>query len=184
MTKLANTDNSHYSGGFTSSNVSSCGLKGGRRRKTFRKKSMKKRRNMKKTKSFRKKSMKKSIKRRRRRSRKLKGGSYTTVHDDSIKMGPKGGVGTLSQSNMNPTTDLIETNNEIVNGDLSNLHGQAGGKRRQSRKARKSRKMRGGNGPVQFGYGIDSDGLKGGLALANPAPIKSYNSCQADNYVH
>lgn len=181
MTKLANTDNSHYSGDFTSSTVSSCGLKGGRRRRTFRKKSMKKRRNMKKRKSFRKRSTKKSIKR-RRRSRKLKGGSsYTTVPDDNIKMGPTGGIGTLSPSNMNPSPYLIGASDEIVGGDLHNLHGQAGGKRRRSRK---NRKMKGGSGPVQFGYGIDSEGLKGGLALANPAPIKSYNSCQADNYVH
>lgn len=179
MTKLANTDNSQYSAHFGSSTVPSCALKGGKRRRTFRKKSMKKR-NMKKRKSMRKR---KSVKRRKRRTRRrLKGGSYTLAHDDSIKMGPKGGLGQFTKSDMNPSLGLISNPTSSEGGDLNNLHGQAGGKRRRrSRKTRKNR-MRGGTGPVAFGYGMDTE--LNSLAEANPPPIKSYNSCQKADYIH
>jgi len=178
MTKLANTDNSQYSAHFGSSTVPSCALKGGKKRRTFRKKSMKKR-NMKKRKSMRKR---KSVKRKSRRTRRrLKGGSYTLTHDDSIKMGPKGGLGQFTKSDMNPSLDLISNPTSSAGGDLNNLHGQAGGKKRRSRKSRKNR-MRGGTGPVAFGYGMDTK--LNSLAEANPPPIKSYNSCQKADYIH
>lgn len=179
MTKLANTDNSQYSAHFGSSTVPSCALKGGKKRRTFRKKSMKKR-NMKKRKSMRKR---KSVKRKSRRTRRrLKGGSYTLTHDDGIKMGPKGGLGQFTKSDMNPSLDLISNPTSFAGGDLNNLHGQAGGKRRRrSRKSRKNR-MRGGTGPVAFGYGMDTK--LNSLAEANPPPIKSYNSCQKADYIH
>jgi len=179
MTKLANTDNSQYSAHFGSSTVPSCAFKGGKKRRTFRKKSMKKR-NMKKRKSMRKR---KSVKRRKRRTRRrLKGGSYTLAHDDGIKMGPKGGLGQFTKSDMNPSLDLISNPTSSEGGDLHNLHGQAGGKRRRrSRKTRKNR-MRGGTGPVAFGYGMDTK--LNSLAEANPPPIESYNSCQKADYIH
>jgi hypothetical protein len=178
MTKLVNTDNSQYSAHFGSSTVPSCALKGGKKRRTFRKKSMKKR-NMKKRKSMRKR---KSVKRRKRRTRRrLKGGSYTLAHDDGIKMGPKGGLGQFTKSDMNPSLDLISNPTSSTGGDLNNLQGQAGGKRRRrSRKTRKNR-MRGGS-PVAFGYGMDTE--LNSLAEANPPPIKSYNSCQKADYIH
>jgi len=180
MTKLANTDNSQYSAHFGSSTVPSCAFKGGKKRRTFRKKSMKKR-NMKKRKSMRKR---KSVKRRKRRTRRrLKGGSYTLAHDDGIKMGPKGGLGQFTKSDMNPSLDLISNPTSSTGGDLNNLQGQAGGKRRRrSRKSRKNR-MRGGTGPVGFGYSTGGSELNS-LAEANPPPIKSYNSCQKADYIH
>jgi hypothetical protein len=180
MTKLANTDNSQYSAHFGSSTVPSCAFKGGKKRRTFRKKSMKKR-NMKKRKSMRKR---KSVKRRKRRTRRtLKGGSYTLAHDDGIKMGPKGGLGQFTKSDMNPSLDLISNPTSSTGGDLNNLQGQAGGKRRRrSRKSRKNR-MRGGTGPVGFGYSTGGSELNS-LAEANPPPHESYNSCQKADYIH
>lgn len=173
MTKLANTENSQYSAHFGSSNVPGCPLKGGRRKRKSSKKS--KRRTIK-------------TKRRKTLRRKLRGGSYTLAPD--IKMGP---IGHLVPSDSNPDLSLISNKGVSTGGDLKNLHGQAGGKRKRkvnktkkskkskkSRKSRRKRRMKGG-APVAFGYGI---GKFTSLAEANPPPIETYNSCQKDNYVH
>jgi len=177
MTKLANTDNSQYSAHFGSSNVPGCPLKGGRR----------KRKASKKTKRRAKKTKKRNTLRRKLR-RKLRGGSYTLAPD--IKMGP---IGHLVPSDSNPDLSLISNKGVSTEGDLKNLNGQAGGKRKRrvnktkkskkskkSRKSRRKRRMKGG-APVAFGYGI---GKFTSLAEANPPPIETYNSCQKDNYVH
>ena len=114
----------------------------------------------------------------------MKGGSYTLTPDDGIKMGPKGGLGQFTESNMTPNTDLISNSGSLTSGgDLNNLNGQAGGKRRRSRKTRKN-KMRGGaGGPVAFGYSTAGSALNS-LAEANPPPITEYNSCQKADYIH
>ena len=120
----------------------------------------------------------------RRTRRRMKGGSYTLSLDDSIKMGPKGGLGQLTESDMSPSLDLISNPTSSVHGDLNNLNGQAGGKRRRrSRKTRKNRMRGGSGGPVAFGYSTGGSELNS-VAEANPPPITGYNSCQKADYIH
>ena len=75
-------------------------------------------------------------------------------------------------------------NINTLSGDLNNLNGQAGGKRRRrSRKTRKNRMRGGSGGPVAFGYSTGGSELNS-VAEANPPPINSYNSCQTADYIH
>ena len=103
--KLANDSNSQYSAHFSSSKVPTCAMKGGKARKT-------------------KNKMRKYKKRKT-----LKGGSYTIVPD--IKMGP---IGHLVESDKSPSLDLISKPVVYNGGDLKNLHGQMGGKKRKTKK--------------------------------------------------
>lgn len=175
MSRLANTDNSQYSAHFGSSTVPSCGLSGGskRRRRTFRKRHMKKRKSLRM-----KRTSRRRISRRKTSRRRLKGGSYTLMPNDQIKMGPKGGLGHITKSDMTPNTNLISKSHMSPSGDINNLQGQFGGKKRRRTRRRRHR----GGAPVAFGYGMDTK--LNSIAEANPPPFSTYNSCQKDNYVH
>jgi hypothetical protein len=185
MSKLANTDNSHFSGSFTSTEVPTCSMKGGKGKRTRRmthkrryKKSRKGRISKKRSHKIKLKFVQRKMKKTKRR--KMKGGSYTLSPSSDIKMGPKGGLGQVMPSDAKPDLSLISKSSLPSTGEISNTYGQAGGKRKQ-RKGKKSKKMKGGTGPSAFGYGI---GKFTSIAEANPIPIKAYNSCQKDNYVH
>lgn len=187
MSKLANTDNSHFSGSFTSTEVPTCSMKGGKKKNTRRMTHKKRYRKTRKSNISKKRSrkiklkfLKKSKKSKKSKKIRMKGGSYTLSPSSDIKMGPKGGLGQIMPSDTKPDLSLISKSSLPSTGEISNTYGQAGGKRKQ-RKSKKSKKMKGGTGPSAFGYGI---GKFTSIAEANPIPINAYNSCQKDNYVH